>query len=760
VTHDGSGLLEGMPPAFMAARYHSLAVDPGDAPARAARYRDERGRRVVMGIRHVALPLEGVQFHPESVLTPQGPHLLANFLRQAGEGEAARLDEATGSFATCGLVETDGAWPGSMTDRGGDPMSELVRSALATIVDGGTLSMDEAQRRDGRGDGRRGDAGPARGVPDGSPDARRDGRRARRVRRAMRDRVVRVDAPEGAIDVVGTGGDGSGTFNISTTAALVTAAAGVPVAKHGNRAMTSKSGSADVLEALGIRIDHDAASAGEALRKIGFAFLFAPAFHPAMRHAGPTRREIGVRTGVQPGRAADQSGGTTRQLLGVANEAIAERMAEVVVRLGTERTFVIHGDGVDELPLDGSGVAWIVAGGTIERHPIDAAALGFKRAATTKLAGGHARGERPPHRGRAQRRARRPARRGAAQRRGRAARGRGRRPDGGGDRAAALDDRRGPRHRAAGRPSHRATGSRGSGRGSRGLARMTVAERPPGRARRRAASSRRSPRAGRADIAAHVAAVGRPAIEAAAVAAPAPRPIVERLAAPGLHLIAEIKRSSPSAGRIAAAGDDVVARARAYEAGGAAAISVLCEPHWFAGSVDDLRAARAAVRDPGPRKDFVVDEVQLPLLRVAGADLVLLLPSAIPRGGLRGWSTPRSRSVSSRSSRSTTQPSSSARWRRGPASSASITAISARWTSTSSARAGCGPRSPDDRLVVAESGVRESGTIARWRAQGFDAALVGEALVRAGDPTSAASGVRRRGTVARRSRQRRPAARS
>jgi anthranilate phosphoribosyltransferase len=107
-----------------------------------------------------------------------------------------------------------------------------------------------------------------------------------------------------------------------------------------------------------------------------------------MRHAGPTRREIGVRTAFNLVGPLTNPAGTTRQLLGVANEAIAERMAEVVVRLGTERTFVIHGDGVDELPLDGSGVAWIVTGGTIERHPIDAAALGFKRAATTKLAGG------------------------------------------------------------------------------------------------------------------------------------------------------------------------------------------------------------------------------------------------------------------------------------------------------------------------------------------------------------------------------------
>jgi anthranilate synthase/aminodeoxychorismate synthase-like glutamine amidotransferase len=103
VTHDGAGLLEGMPPSFMAARYHSLAIDPATLPAELRVTAMSEVDRVIMGIRHVALPLEGVQFHPESVLTPQGPHLLANFLRQAGEGEASRLDDATGSFATAGL---------------------------------------------------------------------------------------------------------------------------------------------------------------------------------------------------------------------------------------------------------------------------------------------------------------------------------------------------------------------------------------------------------------------------------------------------------------------------------------------------------------------------------------------------------------------------------------------------------------------------------------------------------------------------------
>jgi len=267
-------------------------------------------------------------------------------------------------------------------------MSEQVRAALAAIVEGGTLSLDDARAAMGA-------------VMDGEATAAQLAALLMGLRMrgetvdelagfaaAMRQRVVKVEAPEGAIDVVGTGGDGSGTFNISTTAALVAAAAGVPVAKHGNRAITSRAGSADVLDALGIRIDHDAASAGGALREIGFAFLFAPNFHPAMKHAGPTRREIGVRTAFNLLGPLTNPAGTRRQLLGVADPGAAARMAEVVLRLGTDRTFVIHGDGVDELPLDGSGVAYIVADDVIERHVIDAAALGFKRAATARLSGG------------------------------------------------------------------------------------------------------------------------------------------------------------------------------------------------------------------------------------------------------------------------------------------------------------------------------------------------------------------------------------
>ena len=267
-------------------------------------------------------------------------------------------------------------------------MSEVVRAALRSIVDGGALSIDES--RAAMGAVMDGEATPAQ-LAALLMGLRMRGETVDELAGfalAMREHAVHVEAPEGAIDVVGTGGDGSGTFNISTTAALVAAAAGVPVAKHGNRAITSKAGSADVLDALGIRIDHVAASAGAALRRLGFAFMFAPNFHPAMKYAGPTRGEIGVRTAFNLIGPLTNPAGTRRQLLGVADPAAAERMAEVVRRLGTDRTFVIHGDGVDELPLDGSGVAYIVAADTIERQAIDAAALGFKRAATRRLAGG------------------------------------------------------------------------------------------------------------------------------------------------------------------------------------------------------------------------------------------------------------------------------------------------------------------------------------------------------------------------------------
>jgi tryptophan synthase beta chain/phosphoribosylanthranilate isomerase len=224
---------------------------------------------------------------------------------------------------------------------------------------------------------------------------------------------------------------------------------------------------------------------------------------------------------------------------------------------------------------------------------------------------------------------------------------------------------------------------------------------------------------------------------AIAAATPAPRPILERLAAPGLHVIAEIKRSSPSAGEIAAAGDDIVARARAYEAGGAVAISVLCEPHWFGGSVDDLRAVRAAVSIPVLAKEFVVEPIQLPHLRAAGADVVLLLAVLHQKRQLaalvdRALEIGLEPLVEAHDEREL---------ERALATNARIIGLNNRDLRTLDVDTERAVRLralvPDDRLVVAESGVREAATVAGWRAVGFDAALVGEALVRSPDPRAA-----------------------
>ncbi|HEY8800817.1 MAG TPA: tryptophan synthase subunit beta, partial [Candidatus Limnocylindrales bacterium] len=217
-----------------------------------------------------------------------------------------------------------------------------------------------------------------------------------------------------------------------------------------------------------------------------------------------------------------------------------------------------------------------------------------------------------------------------------------------------------------------------------------------------------------------------------------PRPILDRLASPGLHLIAEIKRSSPSAGAIAAVDEDIVARARAYEAGGASAISVLCEPHWFGGSVDDLRAVRAAVSIPVLAKEFVVEPIQLPHLRAAGADIVLLLAVLHPAKRLaklvdRALEIGLEPLVEAHDQREL---------ERALATNARLIGINNRDLRTLEVDTDRAIRLrtlvPEDRLVVAESGVRDAATIAAWRAVGFDAALVGEALVRSADPAAAA----------------------
>jgi anthranilate phosphoribosyltransferase len=269
-------------------------------------------------------------------------------------------------------------------------MSEPVRSALAHVMRGGSLSVEEAHAA--MASVMEGEATPAH-LGGLLLALRMRGEKVDELTgfaKAMRERVLAVRAPEGAIDTCGTGGDGSKTFNISTAAALVVAAAGVPVAKHGNRAMSSATGSADVLEALGIPIDLSPAEATDTLAGDGFAFLFAPSYHPAMKHAGPVRRELGVPTAFNLLGPMTNPAGVRRQVIGVADPTVAAKVAHVLHHLGTERAFVVHGDGVDELPLDGSGVAYDVSSGGVRKRRINSATLGLVSATSADLRGGNA----------------------------------------------------------------------------------------------------------------------------------------------------------------------------------------------------------------------------------------------------------------------------------------------------------------------------------------------------------------------------------
>ena len=194
--------------------------------------------------------------------------------------------------------------------------------------------------------------------------------------RTMRAKALAVKAPEGAIDVVGTGGDGSGTYNISTAAAIVVAGSGVPVAKHGNKALSSKSGAADVLTALGVNIDADLSLVERAIAEAGIGFLMAPRHHSAMKYVGPARVEMGTRTIFNLLGPLSNPAGVTRQFTGVFARDWIEPMANVLNNLGCEAAWVVHGsDGLDEMTTTGpSFVAELKAGkvSTFEVSPEDA----------------------------------------------------------------------------------------------------------------------------------------------------------------------------------------------------------------------------------------------------------------------------------------------------------------------------------------------------------------------------------------------------
>ena len=207
----------------------------------------------------------------------------------------------------------------------------------------------------------------------------------------MREKMLRVAAPVGAIDIVGTGGDASGSFNISTCAAFVAAGAGLKVAKHGNRALSSKSGAADVLLALGVKLDVTPEKITECINEAGLGFMFAPAHHSSMKHVGPTRVELGTRTIFNLLGPLSNPAGAARQVTGVYSKAWVEPLAHVLKNLGSEACWICHGEGgMDEIVP--SGTTWIseLKNGEIRNFELTPEAAGLERSNAADLLGGDA----------------------------------------------------------------------------------------------------------------------------------------------------------------------------------------------------------------------------------------------------------------------------------------------------------------------------------------------------------------------------------
>jgi len=266
----------------------------------------------------------------------------------------------------------------------------MIQSAISELMDGRDLSQEDA--REVMNSIMAGEATPAQ-IGAFLVALRIKGETADEIAgcaEAMREHVLVVrPARTDLVDTAGTGGDGARTFNISTAAALVAAAAGAGVAKHGNRAVSSSSGSADVLEALGFNLELPPETIARSIDELGFGFLFAPTHHPAMRHAASVRRDLATRTVFNVLGPLTNPAGARAQVVGVYAPELVPTIADVLARLGAERAFVVHGAaGVDELSPAGPNLVCEVANGQVRRREIDPLDLGIDRCAPEELGGG------------------------------------------------------------------------------------------------------------------------------------------------------------------------------------------------------------------------------------------------------------------------------------------------------------------------------------------------------------------------------------
>jgi len=366
IHHTGAGLLAGLPTPFEAGRYHSLIVyDPVPAELEVIA-RAETGE--IMALRHRYHPTYGLQFHPESVLTDVGMLILKNFLALPPVKAAAVSEKKEDTNMLKPFI--------AQAMRREDLSAAQAEEAMQVIMTGGATpaqigSYLTAMRM--KGETVEEITGSARGM------------------RKSALPVSFASRPETLYDTAGTGGDCAGTFNLSTAAAFVIAGTGRKVAKHGNRAASSKCGSADVLAALGVNIDMAPEQAVRAIDEVGIAFFFAAKYHPAMKHAIGPRREIGQRTIFNLLGPLTNPAGADVQVIGVPDPALTEPLAKVLGSLGARAAYVVHGfGGLDELNAGGPNRVSHLKEGAVSTFDLDPRDAGIPRADPKELRGGTA----------------------------------------------------------------------------------------------------------------------------------------------------------------------------------------------------------------------------------------------------------------------------------------------------------------------------------------------------------------------------------
>ena len=358
VSHNGQGIFKGVPSPFEAMRYHSLVVyDPIPAELEVTAITPEEE---IMGLKHRDHQTYGVQFHPESILTEHGKQILKNFLdlnpAPAAGGEQSMLKP----FIAKTINRID------LSSEEAEEAMNIIMTGQATQAQIGAYLV--ALRMKGET------------IPEIKGSVR-----------AMRANAVKVklNTSESVYDIVGTGGDGAHTFNISTAAAFVVAGTGRKVAKHGNRAQSSHCGAADVLSALGVSLELTPEQIAQAIEQIGIGFMFAAKFHPAMKHAIGPRKEIGQRTIFNILGPLTNPAGANIQLTGVFSPDLTEPLANVLNELGSKAALVVHGaNGLDELNTTGINRVSHLRDGAVETYDLNPTDLGLAASTVQDLRGG------------------------------------------------------------------------------------------------------------------------------------------------------------------------------------------------------------------------------------------------------------------------------------------------------------------------------------------------------------------------------------